>query len=102
MLGDLPNDVATRDLADGDLDFIHAFFLDAEELRETFADLKAALARDGMLWISWAKKASKIPTDITREIVREIGLSGGLVDVKVGSVDDKWSGLKFVYRLEDR
>jgi hypothetical protein len=60
------------------------------------------LAKDGLLWISWPKKAAKVATDVNENIVREIGLANGLVDVKVAAVDEVWSGLKFVYRLVDR
>lgn len=102
LLGDLPTNVSVSLLDDGEFDFIHAFYLSAVDLREQFAELKAALKSDGVLWLSWAKKASKVETDLNREIVREIGLSGGLVDVKVGAIDAIWSGLKFVYRKEDR
>jgi hypothetical protein len=55
-----------------------------------------------MLWISWPKKTSKIKTDLDENIIREIGLAHGLVDVKVCAVDETWSGLKFIYRLKDR
>jgi len=55
-----------------------------------------------MLWISWPKKSSGVPTDLTENIVRETGLAAGLVDVKVCAVTDVWSGLKFVRRLKDR
>ncbi len=57
---------------------------------------------DGSLWISWPKGASKIKTDVNENVVREIGLDCGLVDVKVCAVDEVWSGLKFVYRVKDR
>ncbi|GAB4524177.1 MAG: DUF3052 family protein [Anaerolineae bacterium] len=102
LLGDLPSNVFVSPLDDGEFDFIHAFYLSAVDLREQFAELKAALKSDGILWISWVKKASKVETDLNREIVRETGLSGGLVDVKVGAIDATWSGLKFVYRTKDR
>lgn len=64
--------------------------------------MKAALLPAGMLWISWPKKAAKMPTDLDENIIREVGLASGLVDVKVAAVDERWSGLKFVYRLKDR
>jgi hypothetical protein len=64
--------------------------------------LKTALAFDGALWVSWYKKAAKIPTDVDENIVRDIGLDNGLVDVKVAAIDAQWSGLKFVYRVKDR
>src|SRR5438094_1370532 len=55
-----------------------------------------------MLWVSWPKKTSGVQTDLTENIVRDIGLAAGLVDVKVCAIDDVWSGLKFVYRVKDR
>ncbi|WP_428235720.1 hypothetical protein [Gracilimonas sp.] len=64
--------------------------------------LKEKLAKDGSLWVSWIKKSSKLTTDITGNEVRSLGLQIGLVDVKVCAVDDDWSGLKFMYRKEDR
>jgi hypothetical protein len=84
------------------LDFIHAFFLSSRKLDLQFPALKKALDQSGALWISWPKKAAKIETDLTDNVVREIGLRHGLVDIKVCAVDEVWSGLKFVYRLKDR
>jgi hypothetical protein len=55
-----------------------------------------------MFWVSWPKKTSGVQTDLSENIVRDIGLAAGLVDVKVCAIDDVWSGLKFVYRLKDR
>jgi hypothetical protein len=55
-----------------------------------------------MLWISWPKGASGVKTDLNENIIREIGLKNGLVDIKVAAVDETWSGLKFVFRTEDR
>jgi hypothetical protein len=55
-----------------------------------------------MVWVSWPKKTSGVQTDVTENIVRDVGLAAGLVDVKVCAIDDVWSGLKFVYRLKDR
>lgn len=89
-------------LADGALDFIHLFTNSRAELEAALPALKAALAANGMLWISWYKKSAKLPTDLDENIVREIGLAIGLVDVKVAAVDERWSGLKFVYRVKDR
>ena len=101
-LGDLPDDVTQAEKLAGPMDFIQFFTKERAELEDRFDSLKAALKPDGMLWISWPKKASKIPTDLDGNRVREIGLAHGLVDVKVAAVDAIWSGLKFVYRLEDR
>ena len=84
------------------LDFIHYFTKERKKLEKTFPQLKAALNWDGILWISWPKGSSKVATDINENIVREIGLGEGLVDVKVVAIDQIWSGLKFVHRLENR
>ena len=79
------------------------FFADSQKtLKREFPKLALKLAKNGMLWIAWPKKASGVATDLSDNSVREIGLEAGLVDVKVCAVNDTWSGLKFVYRLEDR
>ena len=79
------------------------FFTDSQQLllRE-FPKLAQKLKKNGMLWIAWPKKASGVATDLSDNSVRQIGLDAGLVDVKVCAINDVWSGLKFVYRLEDR
>jgi hypothetical protein len=101
-LGPLPDGVTLHRLLQPDLDFIHFFSLRSRQLAVEFPELKAALAQDGMLWISWPKKAAKVPSDLDENLVRQIGLDNGLVDVKVAAVDAVWSGLKFVFRLADR
>ncbi len=102
-LDPLPENVSiSESLDDKPFDFIHFFTKSKSELENRFNELKQALAFDGMLWISWPKKASKVETDVSSSVVREIGLAHGLVDVKVAAVDEVWSGLKFVYRIEDR
>jgi hypothetical protein len=83
-------------------DFLHFFAQRAIGLGHAFPVLVKRLKQDGMLWISWPKGSSGIETDLNENIVREIGLTNGLVDVKVAAIDDVWSGLKFVYRLRDR
>ena len=84
------------------LDFIHLFTKSRTDLDAQFPKLKAALTPAGSLWVSWPKKASKVETDLDDNVVREMGLAIGLVDVKVAAVDQVWSGIKFVYRLKDR
>jgi len=84
------------------LDFIHFFTKELAALASEFPKLKAALAFDGTLWISWAKKSAKVASDLDENIVRQLGLGIGLVDVKVAAIDETWSGLKFVYRVKDR
>ncbi len=102
VLGALPADVFVAGSLGSKLDFIQFFIKERDKLEKTFPGLKAALASDGALWISWPKGSSKVPTDLNENIVREIGLQNGLVDVKVIAVDEIWSGLKFVYRVKDR
>ena len=84
------------------MDFLHLFAADRRALERRLPRLAAALAFDGTLWVSWPKKASGVGTDLDRDSVRAAGLRAGLVDVKICSIDATWSGLKFVYRLEDR
>ncbi len=91
----------TKDLA-GSLDFIHLFSKSRAELEREIKHTSKALAPAGMLWISWPKKSSGVTTDLSENIVREIGLNAGLVDVKVCAVTDVWSGLKFVIPLKNR
>jgi|SRR5579862_1509608 len=84
------------------LDFAMVFTKSAAVLHKNFKHIAKQLGPAGMLWVSWPKKSSGMPTDLTDNIVREIGLAAGLVDVKVCAVTDVWSGLKFVRRLKDR
>jgi len=81
---------------------MHVFTTRLIELEEHWNFWKGALKKDGALWISWPKGTSKLETNLNGNIVREFGLNGGLVDVKVCAVDTDWSGLKFMYRKEDR
>ena len=103
LLEPLPDGVLwIDDLAEGSLDFVQYFITARAALDTDFAMLKNALRPAAMLWISWPKRAAKVPTDLDENIVRAIGLTHGLVDVKVAAIDLTWSGLKFVYRLTDR
>jgi len=102
LLGELPEKTTTIVELNGLVDYIHLFTKSKDELQTQFPILKTALAQNGLLWISWPKKASKVTTDLNENIVRGVGLQNGLVDVKVCAVDEIWSGLKFVYRLKDR
>jgi len=102
LLGGIPDGVTFLEGAAKSIDFIHFFTKERAEHEAQFPVLTEALAQDGMLWISWPKKASKTPTDVNGNVIRDIGLENGLVDVKVAAVDAVWSGLKFVYRVQDR
>jgi hypothetical protein len=98
----LPEDCVFVDLASGSLDFIHAFAQQEGRLLELFPTMKNNLSASGMLWISWPKRSSGMPTNLNENLIREIGLRSGLVDVKICAVTEQWSGLKFVFRLKDR
>jgi Protein of unknown function (DUF3052) len=84
------------------LDFAMVFTKSETHLMKEFERIAKRLAPAGMLWVSWPKKISGVATDLDENVVREIGLAAGLVDVKVCAVTDVWSGLKFVRRVKDR
>lgn len=84
------------------VDFIHFFTNSRDELFRGLADYRNLIKQDGMIWVSWYKKAAKLPTEITEDTVRDAALPLGLVDVKVCAVDERWSGLKLVIRREHR
>lgn len=80
----------------------HLFTTERAVLERELARLMAIMDRDGMIWVSWPKKAAKMDTDITEDVIRSVALPMGLVDVKVCAVDATWSGLKLVIRKELR
>ena len=80
----------------------HVFVTGRAELEEKLTPLRALIDPAGMIWVSWPKKASKVSTDISEDVIRDVALPMHLVDVKVCSVDDIWSGLKLVIRKEHR
>lgn len=86
----------------GPYDYIHVFETDRDRLEAVLPQLKTRLAQTGMIWISWPKKASKVPTTLDGNEVRRAGLAAGLVDIKVCAVDEIWSGLKFVIPVKKR
>jgi hypothetical protein len=92
----------SRPLGPGTYDAIHAFTRSRIELAHGLAKLRKHLNSDGMIWISWPKKSSKVATDVTEDVVRAEALKLDLVDVKVAAVDDVWSGLKLVVRVNRR
>jgi hypothetical protein len=102
LLAPLPDGIELQRELKKDCDFIHFFTTSRDELAAQFPQLKANIVKIGMIWISWPKKAAKVITDVDENVVREIGLANGVVDVKVAAVDQVWSGLKFVIRLQDR
>jgi hypothetical protein len=85
-----------------DCDWIQAFYTERAFFESDIDRLRAALRPNGQIWISWPKKAARVPTDLNETIIRDVGLAAGLVDVKVAAISAIWSGLKFVIRLKDR
>lgn len=102
LLPGLPDDLTIIDDSDASADFIHLFVREREGLSDRLRRLRGSIAPDGMVWVSWPKRAAKIPTDLKEDVIREDALAAGLVDVKVCAVDDVWSGLKLVIRRSDR
>ena len=96
-LGALPDGVKVRRRA-GEADVALLFTRAARDLEARFAATAETLRPGGMLWVAWPKKTSGVATDLTENVVRDIGLAAGLVDVKVCAIDETWSGLKFVRR----
>jgi hypothetical protein len=102
LLGKLPAGASLHSRLPASAAFIHQFARRRSDLAADFPRLAGALSDEGTLWISWPKQTSGVETDLTENVVREIGLTHGLVDVKVCAVDEVWSGLKFVRRVENR
>ncbi len=102
LVGELPEGVRVLARAAPGLDLVVLFVISRAQLQRRLGGLHAKLHQDGMLWVAWPKRASKVSTDMTEDAVREIALPRGLVDVKVCAIDETWSGLKLVIRRELR
>jgi hypothetical protein len=102
VIPDLPDGVAPRTTARGRLDVIVSFHTERADLAGRLPMLMGALHVDGGLWVVWPKRSSGMATDITEDVIREVALPTGLVDVKVCAVDDTWSGLRLCLRKELR
>ncbi len=83
-------------------DLVHVFSTERQQLQRTLSTLRGAMRSDAMVWVSWPKKAARLPTDITEDVIRAVALPLGYVDVKVCAVSAVWSGLKLVIRKELR
>ncbi|MFF5077433.1 DUF3052 domain-containing protein [Actinoplanes sp. NPDC000266] len=103
-LGELPEAVVMVPGLDVDApsDVIVLFVTGRHELRGRLDEVRAGMAQDGGFWVAWPKRASKVPTDVTEDVIREITLPTGLVDNKVCAIDEIWSGLRLVIRRENR
>jgi hypothetical protein len=102
LLGPLPDGVTLRRRAQGTLDVIVLFATRWAALQARFGLAVQALDTDGGLWVAWPKKSSKVPTDLDFDRVQRLGLDAGLVDNKVCAIDQVWTALRFVVRLQDR
>jgi hypothetical protein len=98
----LPADVQFKKRASADIDLAHVFVTSREDLAGHLAALRKALRSDAIVWISWPKKAAKVPTTVTEDTIRELALPLGFVDIKVCAVSEVWSGLKLMVRKELR
>jgi len=102
LLGELPDNVQIIEDTDRPFYSVHIFTHTISEMGDLMQLYMDKISRDGMIWVSWHKKASKLPSEITEDDVRNTALSLGMVDVKVCAVDEKWSGLKIAIRVENR
>jgi len=99
-----PSDITVRwaERVEKGTGFIHLFTMDKSELKSKLQRYRKLLAPGGVVWVSWPKKSSGVETNITEDVVREIALPTGLVDIKVCAIDETWSGLKLMIRKELR
>lgn len=102
LLAPLPNGVRIVEKPVSNADTVQFFTNSRDELARGLSKYKDTIKQDGAIWVSWYKKAAKLPTEITEDVVRDVALPIGLVDIKVCAVDEKWSGLKLVIRRENR
>jgi hypothetical protein len=102
LLEPVPPAVRFRREVGPEVDVVHLFVTQRSDLEERLSGLLLAIRADAAIWISWPKKAAKVATDVTEDVVREVALPLGLVDIKVCAVDETWSGLKLVIRKSMR
>ena len=102
LLEPLPAAVRFASKIDKTVDVVHLFSTEKAELSRALVSYRKALQPNAAVWVSWPKKSAKVATDITEDVVRELALPLGFVDIKVCAVDDVWSGLKLVVRKELR
>jgi hypothetical protein len=102
IVGTLPDDVKIMAGLKAPVDMVHVFATQAGGLADKLRGYRAAIAQNGMIWVSWPKKSSGIISDLSEVVVRNTALPLGLVDIKVCAIDDIWSGLKFVIPKDHR
>ena len=102
LLGTIPENVTFSDRLKADSDFVHVFTKKSSELEKNLSVLREKIADTGTAWVSWPKKSSGVPADVTEDLIRVVALPLGFVDVKVCAIDETWSGLKLMVRKENR
>lgn len=102
MLQPLPEGVVFAPAADPSVDLVHLFATERSDLAKALSTFRKKLPADAAVWVSWPKKSAKVPTTITEDVIREVALPLGFVDIKVCAVNEVWSGLKLVVRKELR
>jgi hypothetical protein len=102
LLAPLPEGVLFTDKASSGAGFVHLFISERKALEKELKRLRRLIADTGILWVSWPKKSSGVATDVTEDVIREVALPLGFVDIKVCAVDETWSGLKLMIRRENR
>jgi hypothetical protein len=102
LLAPLPEGISFTDKASAGTGFVHLFISERQALEKELKRLRKTIADTGVLWVSWPKKSSGVATDVTEDVIREVALPLGFVDIKVCAVDETWSGLKLMIRRENR
>ena len=102
LFNDMPADVRVIHDKKIKKDFIHYFCEQAENLQDDIVSLRNEIVSNGMIWVSWPKKSSKVLTDVSEDFIRTLALANGLVDIKVCALDDTWSALKLVIPVKER
>jgi hypothetical protein len=102
LLDPMPPNVSLTEEPTNEADLVHLFTNSLTELQQQLSRSRHLLKQNGSIWVSWYKKASKLPTEITEDAIREACFPLGLVDIKVCAVDERWSALKLVIRKENR
>ena len=102
IVAPLPGRVSFHDAPDRAIDLGHVFVTQAADLQDALATLRPALRPNVPVWVSWPKRASRVPTNVTEDVIRTVAIPMGYVDVKVCAVDSVWSGLKLVVRVANR
>jgi ABC-type Na+ transport system ATPase subunit NatA len=102
LIGALPDGVRVLARPAAPLDLVMLFVVSRAQLERRLPGLHAKLRQDGMVWVAWPKRAARVVTDMSENVVRDVALPRGLVDVKVCAIDETWSGLKLVIRRELR